>query len=76
MTNLVSSDRTRSVSYAALSPCAEGQIKATLIHNREALLNPAGALIKIKRAVLHQGEDMNVTDFSKAKSGTSQLENE
>lgn len=49
MTNLVSSDRTRSVSYTALSPCVGGQIKATLIHNREALLNPAGALIKIER---------------------------
>ena len=44
MTKLESSDRTRSVSYTALSPCVGGQIKATLIHNREALLNPAGAL--------------------------------
>ena len=33
--------------YTALSPCVGVQIKATLIHNREALLNPAGALIKI-----------------------------
>lgn len=55
MTNLVSSDRTRSVSYTALSPCVGGQIKATLIHNREALLNPAGALIKIERGMLCQG---------------------
>lgn len=55
VTNLVSSDRTRSVSYTTLSPCVGGQIKATLIHNREALLNSADALIKIERAVLAEG---------------------
>lgn len=52
VTNLVSSDRTRSVSYTVVSPCVGGQIKDTLIHNRKALLNPAGALIKIERAML------------------------
>ena len=55
ITNLVSSDRTRSVSYTALSPCAGGQIKTTLIHNREALLDPVSALIKIERAPLRHG---------------------
>lgn len=55
MTNLVSSDRTRSVSYTALSASVGGKIKATLIHNRGALLSPAGGLIKIERAVLHRG---------------------
>lgn len=59
MTNLVSSDRTRSVSYTALSPCAGGQIKATLIHNGEALLNPENALIKIETA-LRRGENEHV----------------
>lgn len=52
MTNLVSPDRTRSVSYTALSVCVGCQIKATLIHNREGLLNSAGAPITIGRAML------------------------
>ncbi len=68
MTNLVSSDRTRSVSYTALSPCVGGQIKATLIHNGEALLNPAGALIKIERAMLRHGR-MCMRKMEKQRSG-------
>lgn len=62
MTNLVSSDRTRSVFYTALSPCVGGQIKATLIHNREALLNSAGAAIKIERAMLRRWENVYTKD--------------
>lgn len=68
MTNLVSSDRTRSVFYTALSPCVGGQIKATLIHNREALLNSAGAAIKIERAMLRRGR-MCIRKTEKQKSG-------
>lgn len=55
MTNLVSCAQTRSVFYTALSACAGCQIKATLIHNREGLLNSAGAPIKIERAMLCRG---------------------
>lgn len=54
MTNLVFFDRTCSVSYTALSACVGCQIKATLIHNREGLLNSAGAPIKIERALLRE----------------------
>lgn len=68
MTNLVSSDRTRSVSYTALSLCVGGQIKATLIHNGEAPLNPAGALIKIERALLCHGR-MCMRKTEKQRSG-------
>lgn len=39
-----------------------GQIKSTVIHNGEALLNPAGALIEIERSYVPPWEDVHAED--------------
>lgn len=42
--------------------CVGGQIKATLIHNGEAFLNPAGATIKIEKGCAPQRENVHMKD--------------